>query len=420
MELENQQQKDTSKPALGAQEKKASKKPTKSVKDGRPEAIAQRKLQDMANNSPQAMRSSSFHDMANNKPLGEQTAQLNAKEKPKKNAGLPDDLKTGMENLSGISLDDVKVHRNSDKPSQLQAHAYAQGTDIHLGPGQEKHLPHELAHVVQQKQGRVKPTIQTKTGVNVNDDPKLEKEADQLAQKANHLQTADQTSTQPETKTSVSQLKLVQRQLGEDEQVDQLQSSEILCSMSPDGKIGSVYFEDSRIRTTHADGPAWEFHDEGWTRLQFNIDENIASSIFTAENPGKDPAKNFNDYTSFLVQNLINCSEGNTPPWAKFVSSVADAPDASQAAMDDNQKLFEIFKTAKGKSAATHLSRGGAVKLAVDSNITQVLKDAISHVIHMQFDTYEEDNEAFYNYIKEHAPDFAEKLRKHNEIDYDG
>jgi len=80
VELENQQQKDTSKPALGAQEKKALKKPTKSVKDGRPETTAQRKLQDMANNSPQAMRSSSFHDMANNKnkPQDKQTAQLHA------------------------------------------------------------------------------------------------------------------------------------------------------------------------------------------------------------------------------------------------------------------------------------------------------------------------------------------------------
>jgi len=50
------------------------------------------------------------------------------------------------------------VHYNSDKPAQLQAHAYAQGTDIHLASGQEKHLPHEAWHVVQQKQGRVKPT----------------------------------------------------------------------------------------------------------------------------------------------------------------------------------------------------------------------------------------------------------------------
>ena len=49
--------------------------------------------------------------------------------------GLPDNLKTGMENLSGMSLDDVKVHRNSDKPAQFQAHTYAQGTDIHLASG---------------------------------------------------------------------------------------------------------------------------------------------------------------------------------------------------------------------------------------------------------------------------------------------
>jgi hypothetical protein len=101
--------------------------------------------------------------------------------------GLPDQLKSGMESLSGLSLSDVKVHRNSDKPAQLQAHAYAQGTDIHLGPGQEKHLPHELSHVVQQKEGRVKPTVQLKGKVNVNDDAGLEKEADVMGAKAMQL-----------------------------------------------------------------------------------------------------------------------------------------------------------------------------------------------------------------------------------------
>jgi hypothetical protein len=89
-----------------------------------------------------------------------------------------------MENLSGYSMDDVKVHRKSDKPAQLNAHAYAQGTNIHLGPGQEKHLPHELGHVVQQKQGRVKPTMQMKGKVNINDDAGLEKEADVMGAKA--------------------------------------------------------------------------------------------------------------------------------------------------------------------------------------------------------------------------------------------
>jgi len=81
-------------------------------------------------------------------------------------------------------MDDVKVHRNSSKPAQLQAHAYAQGTDIHIGPGQEKHLPHEAWHVVQQKQGRVKATMQLKGKEKVNDDVGLEKEADAMGAKA--------------------------------------------------------------------------------------------------------------------------------------------------------------------------------------------------------------------------------------------
>lgn len=73
--------------------------------------------------------------------------------------GLPDQLKAGLEALSGMSLDHVKVHYNSSKPAGLNAHAYAQGTDIHLGPGQAHHLAHEAWHVVQQVQGRVQPNL---------------------------------------------------------------------------------------------------------------------------------------------------------------------------------------------------------------------------------------------------------------------
>lgn len=100
--------------------------------------------------------------------------------------GMPDRLKNGIENLSGYAMDDVRVHYNSPKPAQLQAHAYAQGTDIHLGPGQEKHLPHEAWHVVQQKQGRVQPTMQMK-GIQVNDNPRLEREADVMGDKSSGL-----------------------------------------------------------------------------------------------------------------------------------------------------------------------------------------------------------------------------------------
>ncbi|MBF9221009.1 DUF4157 domain-containing protein [Hymenobacter sp. BT662] len=98
--------------------------------------------------------------------------------------GLPDELKAGVENLSGHSLDDVQVHYNSAKPAELQAHAYAQGSEIHVAPGQEQHLPHEAWHVAQQKQGRVRPTRQLKGQVPVNDDAGLEREADVMGAKA--------------------------------------------------------------------------------------------------------------------------------------------------------------------------------------------------------------------------------------------
>ena len=98
--------------------------------------------------------------------------------------GLPDQLKQGVEALSGVAMDDVRVHRNSARPAQLQAHAFAQGSDIHLAPGQEQHLPHEAWHVVQQKQGRVRATAQLKAGEALNDDRGLEREADMMGARA--------------------------------------------------------------------------------------------------------------------------------------------------------------------------------------------------------------------------------------------
>jgi hypothetical protein len=131
------------------------------------------------NNRPEAKKAIQLQKIANNYSSKQQYPI-----QKKNNTGLPDNLKSGIENLSGHSMNDVKVHYNSPKPAQLQAHAYAQGTDIHLGSGQEKHLPHEAWHVVQQKQGRVKPTKQLKSKVNINDDAELEKEADVMGVKA--------------------------------------------------------------------------------------------------------------------------------------------------------------------------------------------------------------------------------------------
>ena len=98
--------------------------------------------------------------------------------------GLPEQLKSGVESLSGMSMENVKVHYNSDRPAQLNAHAFAQGSDIKIAPGEERHLPHEAWHVGQQKQGRFQPTRQLEQEININNSSDLEKEADEMVSKA--------------------------------------------------------------------------------------------------------------------------------------------------------------------------------------------------------------------------------------------
>ena len=125
-------------------------------------------------------------DMANNAAQREEAPRPN-------NTGMPDNLKSGIESLSGFSMDDVRVHYNSSKPATVQALAYTQGTDIHVAPGQEKHLPHEAWHVAQQMAGRVSPTTNI-NGMPVNDNAGLEHEADVMGEKAVGQRTTDSDS----------------------------------------------------------------------------------------------------------------------------------------------------------------------------------------------------------------------------------
>jgi hypothetical protein len=112
--------------------------------------------------------------------------QRQAAPKTENRTGLPDDLKTGVELMSGVSLDDVRVHRNSAQPGQTMASAFTQGSDIHVAPGEESNLPHEAWHVVQQKQGRVRPSVRA-GGVGANLESGLETEADRMGDRASVL-----------------------------------------------------------------------------------------------------------------------------------------------------------------------------------------------------------------------------------------
>ncbi|MBB6735616.1 DUF4157 domain-containing protein [Cohnella sp. CBP 2801] len=105
---------------------------------------------------------------------------------------LPAEVQAKMESAFGADFSDVKIHANSSAANNVGALAYAQGNEIHFAPGQynphsqrgQQMIGHELTHVIQQKAGRVAPTGRVGSGALLNDDPGLEREADEMGARA--------------------------------------------------------------------------------------------------------------------------------------------------------------------------------------------------------------------------------------------
>ncbi|MDX1998896.1 MAG: DUF4157 domain-containing protein [Thermoanaerobaculia bacterium] len=114
------------------------------------------------------------------RPLAASPVQLDAEPDP---TGLGAELKAGLEALSGRDLSPVRVHYDSPKPAQLNAKAYTQLPHIYVAPGEEDSVPHEGWHAAQQMAGDVQPTLDV-AGTPVNDDPRLEAEADRMGARA--------------------------------------------------------------------------------------------------------------------------------------------------------------------------------------------------------------------------------------------
>jgi len=111
---------------------------------------------------------------------------------------VPGNLKVGIEKLSGKSLSNVRVHHGSARPASVGAKAFTQGGKIHIAPGQARHLPHELNHVVNQNQGRVHPQLRNSRNLY------LEREADALNDKRRMSKSAKSAKTLKNTKSSAA------------------------------------------------------------------------------------------------------------------------------------------------------------------------------------------------------------------------
>ena len=101
---------------------------------------------------------------------------------------LPVSVQRKMENLFGTSFGEVRIHEGSEAGS-IGARAFTRGSHIYFAPGQynpttpqgQLLLGHELAHVVQQRSGRVRNPFGS--GVAVVQDPGLAAEAVQMSRR---------------------------------------------------------------------------------------------------------------------------------------------------------------------------------------------------------------------------------------------
>ena len=101
-----------------------------------------------------------------------------------------------MESAFNADFSDVRVHIGP-QAGRLGALAFTTGKDLYFAPGQyqpdsmqgQRLIGHELAHVIQQRQGRVRPSA---SGISVVLDQALEAEADRHGMRAAlHIQSKE-------------------------------------------------------------------------------------------------------------------------------------------------------------------------------------------------------------------------------------
>lgn len=115
-------------------------------------------------------------------------------------APLADHVRAPMEASFGADFRGVRVHQGGNATA-LGAVAYAQGEDLHFAPGAydpgstagRELIGHELAHVVQQREGRV--AAPQGKGDPINADPALEAEADAHGARAARGEPAGNAAT---------------------------------------------------------------------------------------------------------------------------------------------------------------------------------------------------------------------------------
>jgi hypothetical protein len=207
------------------QERKTEKQPKKMHFSGQSHRQSYTHLGDGSEDlSTNTIRAKHRPIRAKHTPIKRSYQPIRAKQRPVQRSqhkgDLPQKLAHNLEQMTGVSMQGVKVVKNSPVPAQYQAEALAMyGEVIHLARGKEQHLPEEAAHIARQRQGGL---IATMFG-SINADKNIEQQDRKIGAQANQSDWLPLREV-GETNLSRSSSPVVQRHEGEFDILDILSS----------------------------------------------------------------------------------------------------------------------------------------------------------------------------------------------------
>lgn len=231
--------------------------------------------------------------------------------------GLPMPLRRSLEALSQTNLSDVRVHRNSQRPSRFDARAFTVGRDIYLRPGEEEHLPHEAWHAVQQIQGRVQATRHI-DGVPVNEDETLEQEADIKSKQAMKVsgryiaETSGSSSTHIDYESApiTNASGVVQREgggLGESEETAEAPSSLEKSNLPKSISFVRVFITRNKIYEYNFEGDKQGYFEKGDILLERKLRSQKLIDLHSELAPERPrtPLLNPEYKTAYIIDNIV-------------------------------------------------------------------------------------------------------------------
>lgn len=197
---------------------------------------------------------------------------------------LPSNIRAKAEQVLQTGFSNVKMHESAEA-SNIGALAYTQGNSITFAPGMfqpntregEKLIGHELTHVKQQREGRVKPTT-TKRGYNINNEKNLENEADNFSEKIVQAKAMDN-----------SEVKLSGKKENNNEgNVKQLALPAVIAGMGAAEWIaaGSLGYSMARDVVTHSGDPDVKYKLDEMEGSLVPVEDNDVNK-YNEENRGR-------------------------------------------------------------------------------------------------------------------------------------